>query len=509
MRELANMTTSHANLRRRLVPAVSIALIALAATAHAQSSGDGTQSEIAALRRELRAQQEITRRLAHRLDVVSSTQHSAQAANQRQIDLVLDKAKSDGRATTQKQLTAVDVGPQTAPKAGFKLGDLPRGISGYKSGFYVSDENGDNTLYVNALLQPRFRYFAPSGTTKFGAKDQASNNFDVFLGRLYFSGNIVDPSLTYFFTLQGTTQSAPGAPGITLLDAEIAKTFNPLLKVEMGRYWSAYTYEYFLDIGKYQFPDLSAAEWAFALGRQLGVRASGKYGDITYRVSVSNPVPGSTSGATENSTTKLAVIGNVMWDIMAPYGYIETDPDPAAAPKPELSLWVSGMYNPVQNGSRVYNDVPGDNTKGATASLNFRDGRFAFQGSGYYKRTDARGPNEFNTGHPDFNSYGWQEQAGFYLLPGMLEAAERVDAVHWGYRQTGPMVADLPSDTQWYSGPDNFGWRNITEYTAELNYYLHGHNAKAQLQYSYLHGDTFENAGFSANRVILQTQLAF
>ena len=478
--------------------------------ARAQSDAGGTDAEIAALRRELHAQQDITRRLARRLDALSSAQRTDHAATERQVQLVLDRAKADRDAAAHSQVAALQTAPSgTGLQAGFKLGDAPRGISGYKSGFYVGDESGDNQLYINGLLQPRFRFFEPSGTTKFGAKDQASNNFDIFLARLYFSGNIVDPSLTYFFTLHGTTQSAPGAPGITLLDAELAKTFSPLLKIEMGRYWSAYTYEYFLDIGKYLLPDLSAAEWAFSLGRQLGVRASGKYGDLTYRVSVSNPVPGSTSGATENTTTKLAVIGNINWDILAPYGYVETDPDPAAAPKPQLSLWVSGMYNPVQNGSRVYNDVSGDNTKGATASLNFRDGRFTFQGSGYYKRTDARGPNASNSGHPGFNSYGWQEQAGFYILPGVLEAAERVDAVTWGYRQTGPVIADAASDTQWYAGPDNFGWRHITEYTADLNYYLHGHNAKAQLAYSYLHGDTFSNEPFSANRVILQTQLAF
>jgi hypothetical protein len=493
-------------------PLLSAATLGVCAVpAIAQTAGDGAESEIAALRQELRAQQEITRRLAHRLDVISSAQHNAQATNQRAIKLAIDQAKlAQIQAKNQSKVVALTAPPETSGlKAGFKLGDSPRGISGYKSGFYVSDDSGDNSLYVNGLLQPRYRFFQPSGTTKFGAKDQASNNFDVFLARLYFSGNIVDPSLTYFFTLQGSTQGASSAPGITLLDAEIAKTFSPLLKVEMGRYWSAYTYEYFLDIGKYQFPDLSAAEWAFALGRQLGVRVSGQYQNLTYRVSVSNPVPGSTSGATENTTTKLAVIGNVMWDILAPYGYVETNPDPLAAPRPELSLWASGMYNPVQDGSRVYNDVAGDNTKGATASLNFRYGPVSFQGSGYYKRTDARGPNDMNGGHPGFNSYGWQEQGGVYVLPGRVELAERVDAVHWGYRQTGPIIADAASDTQWYSGPDNFGWRNITEYTAELNYYLHGHNAKAQLQYSYLHGSTFADQGFGANRFIVQTQLAF
>jgi hypothetical protein len=487
----------------------AIAMLALHA-APARADTGSTADEIAALRKELRAQQDITRRLARRLDNLSATQHNAQAATQQEIQHALAASKAAQEAAV-RSLTAANTANQTEAgiQAGFKTGMAPRGISGYKSGFYVSDDSGDNSLYINGLLQPRYRFFQPSGTTKFGAKDQASSNFDIFLARLYFSGSLIDPSLTYFFTLQGTTQGAGSAPGIVLLDAELAKEFNPYFKVEMGRYWSAYTYEYYLDIGKYMFPDLSAAEWAFSLGRQLGVRVSGKAGDFTYRVSVSNPVPGSTSGATENTTTKLAVIGNVLWDILAPYGYVETDPDPHAAPKPQLSLWASAMYNPVQNGSRVYNDVQGDNTGGATASLNFRDGPVSFQGSGYYKHTDARGPNAFNDGHPGYDSFGWQEQAGVYLIPGLLEAAERIDGITWGYRQTGPVVADAASDTQWYAGPDNFGWQRMTEYTADLNYYLHGHNAKAQLAYSYMRGSTFSHEPFSANRVILQTQLGF
>ena len=172
------------------------------------ATAETTENEIAALRRELRAQQEITRKLAQRLDAVSSAAHNAKAANQHEIKVALDRAKADLRAQAPTQLTTTVTGSNTttpAVKAGFKLGDSPRGISGYKSGFFVEDASGDNTLYINGLLQPRYRYFAPSGTEKFGAKDQASNNFDVFLGRLYFSGNIVDPSFTYFFTLQGTT----------------------------------------------------------------------------------------------------------------------------------------------------------------------------------------------------------------------------------------------------------------------------------------------------------------
>jgi hypothetical protein len=472
----------------------------------AQVTGSDMQGEIAALKKALLQQQQVTRLLERRLNALAAAQTrgslTARVAGGERVappgQVVMNAPPPVPSPTT----TPAQSSEATLP--------APAAIdAGYKNGFYIKDPDGDYSLYINGLLQPRFRFFQPVDTTQFGAKDQASDNFDVFLGRLYFSGNLVDPSVTYFVTLQGTTQGSSTAPGITLLDAEIAKSFSPYLKVEMGRYWSAYTYEYYDDIGKYLLPDLSAAEWAFALGRQIGVRASGKVGNFTYNLSVSNPIPGSLSGATENPTTKLAVIGNVSWDILAPYGYMETDPSPGGAPNPELTLWVSGMYNPIENGSVTYNDVNGDNDTGATASLNYRYGYFTFQGSGYYKHNDARGPNAFGSAHPAFSSYGWQEQAGYYVVPGKWELDERVDSLTWGYRQDGPVVASAPSDTQWYAGPDNFGYRRDTELTAGLNYYLHGHNAKVQLAYTHFLAESFLDKSFGANRFILQTQLEF
>lgn len=375
----------------------------------------------------------------------------------------------------------------------------PSSISaGYEGGFYIKDATGANSLYVNGLLQPRFNHFTTNGTSKFGGTDSSSNNFDIFLGRLYFSGSLIDPSVKYWFTLQGTTTG--NGSNITLLDAKLQKTFSPYLTVEAGKYWSAYTYEYYVDIGQYLIPDLSAAEWAFSLGRQTGVRLSGKIGDLGYSLSASNSIPGSDVGNTQNIHRRLATILNLNYDILAPYGYKETDPDPAGAQSPQLSLWASAMYNPVEYTSVFQNDVAGDKTYGATASLNFRYGLFTFQGSGYYKKNEAR------EGRPSFNSTGWQQQAGYYLIPGKLEIAERIDGIHWGF---GQIASTGGSATQWYAGPANFSFRRLTEYTLGLNYYLHGHNLKAQLAYSYIDGRGFNDEKFDANRFLLQTQLAF
>jgi hypothetical protein len=140
--------------------------------------------------------------------------------------------------------------------------------AGYDGGFYVKDASGANSLYVNGIVLPRFNRFETNGTDRYGGVDSTSNNFDIFLGRLYFSGSVYDPSVKYWFTLQGTTGG--NGSDLTLLDAKVSKDFSPHLTVEFGKYWSAYTYQYYVDIGKYLLPDLSAAEWAFSLGRQIG-----------------------------------------------------------------------------------------------------------------------------------------------------------------------------------------------------------------------------------------------
>lgn len=370
--------------------------------------------------------------------------------------------------------------------------------AGYDGGFYVKDSAGNNALYVNGIVLPRFNRFETNGTDRYGGTDSTSNNFDVFLGRLYFSGNVVDPSIKYWFTLQGTTTG--NSSDLTLLDAKVSKDFNPYFSVEFGKYWSAYTYEYYVDIGKYLIPDLSAAEWAFSLGRQTGARVSGKAGRLGYSFSVSNSIGGSDVGSTQNSHERLATILNLNYDILEPYGYQETDPNPQGAQRPQLSLWASAMYNPVEHTSVFQNDRSGDKTYGATASLNFRYGYFTLQGSGYYKKNEGR------DGASSFESHGWQEQAGYYLIPGKLEVAQRIDQVRWGR----PQIATTGGKAnQWFAGPANFSFKRLTEYTLGLNYYLHGHKAKTQLAYSFLDGRGFDGGEFDAKRILLQAQVAF
>jgi hypothetical protein len=158
------------------------------------------------------------------------------------------------------------------------------------------------------------------------------------------------------------------------------------------------------------------------------------------------------------------------------------------------------MYNPIEYSSVFENELPGDKTYGATTSINFRYERFTFQGSGYYRRTVQ------HLSLPSYDSWAYQEQAGFYLIPGRWEIAERVGGLWWG-------APEIPvsggEETNWFSGPGNFPYHRMNEYSVGLNYYLYGHNAKIQTAYSYLPGSTFTTSSFSAQRFFLQGQIMF
>ena len=214
-------------------------------------------------------------------------------------------------------------------------------------------------------------------------------------------------------------------------------------------------------------------------------------------------MPALDAGGEENLHGQMAYIGNLHYDILEPYGWVETDPSENAAPKPELTLWASGMYNPVEYASTFQNELPGDKTFGSTASILFRYRSLSFQGTGYYRRTIQ------HLGLPSYDSWGFGEQALAMTFASGAPGKSRSASPACG-RGAGEIPATGGSETTWFSGPGDFSYHSITEYALGLNYYLYGHNAKIQAAYSYLAGQSFKDAlAFGANRLWLQTQIMF
>ncbi len=368
----------------------------------------------------------------------------------------------------------------------------------YSGGFGVKSADNSFSMEVNGLLQSRFTYFKPQANViAAGASASGDSNFDVYLGRLAFSGNVFDPSIHYFFQFQGST--AGNSNGITMLDWFVSKTFSDQLTLQMGRSWTPYSFQYYMNPGNYLFPDLSTAEYAFVLPRAIGVQASGQAGRFSYAAMIANSIPALDAPGQENFSNRLAYIGHFQVDLLAPFGYVETDPSPGGAVKPELSFWASAAYNPIEGASGFENTMAGDRTDNATASLAYRYRYFSFIGTGYFRKTMPY------TALPADNSYGYSEQAGYYLVPGRFEIAERVSGVNWGADHF--LAQDYDVNT-WFAGP-NFPYHRVTEHSVGLNYYLHAHNVKLQAEYSYLTGNQFSGQKFGGNRIWAQAQLMF
>jgi hypothetical protein len=368
----------------------------------------------------------------------------------------------------------------------------------YDGGFYVASEDDKFSLHINGLFQPRFTELAPnSSATALGAPSSNTSDFDLYLGRLALSGSVFDPSVKYFVQFQGTTSS--NTIGMAFIDWFAQKEFSKAFVVQMGRSWTPYSLENFDSPGQYLFADFSSAEYAFALSRAVGFEALGQIGKFGYAMMIANSVPGLDASGQENFNNKLAYIGHVQYDLLAPYGYQESDPNPAGAPT-ELTLWTSAAYNPVATPSAFENQSAGDRTVGVNQTVAFRKKFFTLQNTGFYRDTER-------SGLPSFNSYGFAEQAGYYIIPGRFEIIGRVSGVNWGALDFASTTPGSETNT-WYSGP-NFAFHRVDEHSVGFNYYLYGHNAKIQTAYSYMTGNTFDAKGFAANRIWIQAQIMF
>lgn len=455
--------------------------------AQASPSGDATIDE---LRQEIQEERQRTARLEQRLDQLQTSQQSEQQ-NRNSIEATLAKLQ-------------VGRGNETVP-SGKSQADV------YDRGFFLRSKNGKFSLNINGLMQIRYSFFKPNTVGRYDVSNRTQNDFEIYLGRLAFSGNVFEPDLKYFMQIQGFTTA--NSNNMTLLDWFMAKTFNPYITIQAGRSWTAYTWEFYANPAWLTFPDLSTAEYGFVLPRATGLAAYGQFAKLSYEAELTNGIPALDSGGNENAGSNFAYIGHLQYDILAPafFGYSETHPNDSFAEEPGLSVWGSGMYNPVNSNSTFENEMNGDSTYGGNASVGFRWGYFTAQGTGYYRRTQPGNEARSFGVTTGYNSWGYGEQAGYYLVPGKWELAQRVSGIWWGageIPQTGT-PSNPSSETYWFSGPDTFSYNRITEYSVGLNYYLHGHNAKVEAEYSYLAGSDFHSNGFGANRLWIQSQLQF
>ena len=474
---------------------------ALSARAGDQNAASATppaaSDEMVQLRHDLKGALEAIRTLQGRLDAEHAAGKIDSSGLQKQLDeqrVRLDDIEERfDDLSSRYALRRVSATVPGEPPA-----EQPHPVlAGYDNGFFIRSADGNYALTANGLLQLRYTGFKPhSGNAFFVPGTGFVNNFDVFLGRLALSGNVLDPTINYFFQYQGI--SATNSNAVGMLDWWLSKSFSKAFTLKAGRTWTSYTYEYNDSPATYMFADLSSAEYAFSLPRAIGAEASGQVGKFSYAAMVANSIPALDVGAQDNFNNKLAYIGHVGVDLLAPYGGVETDPKRTHTEKTALSFWGSLGYNPVTAPSSFENVNAGDTTINGTATLGFRAGLFSLQNTGYWRRTRAAASPLSD------DSWGYGVQGGYYLVPHRFELVGRIDGVNWGALH----FAATGSGNTWFAGP-SFPYKTMQEDSFGFNYYFHGHNAKVQAAYSYLHGHDFSFVNYAANRIWLQSQLMF
>jgi phosphate-selective porin O/P len=455
----------------------------------------GNEIDPSSLRQQLNEELEHIAAIERQLNLLEA---NATSANATPKIAILEGQPKENASASEASVPGPGAPAAPAIPAAQPVAQSEEPAVGYDNGFFIRSSERDFSLYLNGLFQIRYTGFKPhAGNSQFVPGTGWVNNFDAYLGRIAASGTLFDPSIKYFFQFQGIT--ATDSNGVSMLDAFVSKTFSNAFVLQAGRFWTPYTYEYYDSPGNYLFADLSTAEYSFSLPRAIGVEASGQVGRLSYAGMVGNSVRALDAAGQDNFNSKVAYIGHVQYDILAPYGYVETDPSRNGVKTPELSLWASAAYNPIASPSGFENVAAGDKTTNATSTAGFRYGFLSLQTTGYFRRTTPFGQTVSN------NSWGYAQQAGYYLVPGRFEVAERISGVNWGGLQF-PLAGS--SANSWFAGP-SFPYHRVNEDSVGLNYYLHGHHAKLQLSYSYLHGNTFSNSKFGASRLWAQTQLMF
>jgi len=357
------------------------------------------------------------------------------------------------------------------------LAKLPAIEAGYEDGFYLRSKDKPYSLNVNALGQFRYTFFKPNG-------GNSNQTFDVALGRLALSGIMLDKNLSYFLQLQGSTLGDNN--NITMLDWWMKYNFAPELQVQAGRFVLPYSRQFYTPPAFLMFTDLSQADYAFNLPRSIGGHVSGKIGPVTYDAAMLNSTRALDASGQQNFGSNIGALGRLEVDILKPYGYYETSPKPVT--EAQLSVGLAAAYNPVDATSSFQNLVRKDSTTNVTLDMGYRWDRLSFQSAGYYRRDSYTTPGLGNG-----NDWGYYSQAGFYVIPSKLEVAGNISGVSFD-KLNVPGV-----------------FRKTTAYTLGMNYYLHGHNLKLQMDYSYLNNSSFRGQPTAPddNRVRLQAQFLF
>jgi hypothetical protein len=273
-----------------------------------------------------------------------------------------------------------------------------------------------------------------------------------------------------------------------LKDGYVQVRFSPADAIRVGQFKVPYALQRLTYSGELELVDVSVATTAFSLERDVGVMLDGRpfAGRLRYQVAVLNgTVPGSPGNlARVNDNLDLAYAVRI---VAAPFGPLpSSEGDVDGHAQPLAALGVAGYYTlvPTDIVARTGNpsaptDIDGngrlDNVAVWQAAVELRA---VFRGASLQAEWFGRREDPGVAG-PLRNFWGAYAQAGYFVLPHIIEVAARAA------RTDLPLYGATLVDRMRRGS-------SVDEATAGVSAYLRGHHAKVQLEYSHL---TSQNAG--------------
>lgn len=308
---------------------------------------------------------------------------------------------------------------------------------GYNNGFFLSSADDDFMVKMNALWQGE--YF---GTMQDGAVANTST-FAVPNARLEWNGHAFGPEWTYKFSFDMSG-------GFTALDYWVNWMHCEMVNVMVGNFKVPFGHEFLVDDPWRQFANLSVLTTGLGAtpGREIGVSVWGALADkkVDYWLSATNGLANGTGSGALNAggDVDFRYAARFTYNAMGHHGFWESDINHTE--EPTLAISANGYWN------KLDTDANGsfDNTFGLGADFQYAVNGFSALGEWHMAMTEAAAA--------DTTDNGFLGQIGYFFNK-ETEIAARL----------GWLAPDIGGQTI------NPG--------AVLNWYLHGHNAKVQLEY--------------------------
>ena len=381
--------------------------------------------------------------------------------------------------------------------------------AGYDNGFYIRSANKAFQLNINGYMQVRYTYSksaAGNNNTVSGGPAAGpfgnSSGFDFRRARLILSGNAFK---SVIYSISGDFADGSSNVGLgntfQILDTWIGYEFNPGFMIRAGSMLVPFTHVEYYSSGT-EFPEFVASEAPFDPVRSLALDVSGNLNKNTlfYDVQVNNGSKANNLDGSANVTgagtfqldnrfgfygrVQFAGAGNngdfvdspdvswhkhLVWAIGAAAGYEEQNSSAGVYPSPQNSLALAGLASP--NGGFLGGETASGTLYRGTVDGHVKYRGFAFNSSIYFQQYNAATPGASNSTPTIYSTYGtgsiWQlgayGEVGYFLVPHQWEIAGR--------------IGDLTTDGR---------GKQSMEYTAGLNYYIFGENAKIQTAVTYL-----------------------